>query len=86
MNPLKMYEYLAAGKPVITTGVAGTENISEYIYTANSTKFVELLGIVAEKVKHKEILPSKVASSMPKECSWICRSNKMLTILQEKLG
>ncbi len=36
MNPLKLYEYLACGKPVITTPVSGIEQFSEYISVAHS--------------------------------------------------
>lgn len=34
MDPKKLYEYLAAGKPIVTTPVSGTENFKKFIYIA----------------------------------------------------
>lgn len=34
MNPLKFYEYLASGLPIVSTPVAGTEELAPYIKTA----------------------------------------------------
>ncbi len=36
MNPLKLYEYLAAGKPVIATAVAGVEQFGDLVTLAIS--------------------------------------------------
>ncbi|MDP2683867.1 MAG: glycosyltransferase [bacterium] len=38
MDPKKLYEYLAAGKPIVTTPVSGTEKFQDSIYIANSNK------------------------------------------------
>lgn len=38
MNPLKMFEYLAAGKPVVTTPVSGTEMFATYVTVARTPK------------------------------------------------
>lgn len=38
MNPLKLYDYLAAGKPVVTTPVAGVEQFHEQIRIARSSE------------------------------------------------
>lgn len=38
MNPLKMFEYLAAGKPVVTTPVSGAEMFAEFVTVAHTPK------------------------------------------------
>lgn len=38
MDPLKIYEYLACGKPIISTPVAGTENFKKYIHIADNSE------------------------------------------------
>jgi glycosyltransferase involved in cell wall biosynthesis len=38
MNPLKIYEYLAAGKPIVSTPVAGTELFGEHVYVAKDAQ------------------------------------------------
>lgn len=82
MNPLKLYEYLAAGKPVVTTGVAGTDNISKYVYTANDAEFVEMLGRVATKLMLGTIDSQDVAHSIPYECTWTFRTKEIIDKLE----
>lgn len=38
MNPLKIYEYLACGKPIVSTPIAGTEGFKDHIYLADEPK------------------------------------------------
>jgi teichuronic acid biosynthesis glycosyltransferase TuaH len=79
MNPLKLYEYLAAGKLVVTTGVAGTDNISPYVYTAsNESKFLEYLHQAIDKVDGQNIDYFEIVNSIPEECTW---SNRVRVIL-----
>ncbi len=35
LNPIKLWEYLAAGKPIVTTNVAGFRDFPEIVYIAN---------------------------------------------------
>lgn len=82
MNPLKLYEYLAAGKPVVTTGVAGTEGISEFIFIGNGDDFIEQLGRVVQLIKTGEIMPTKVIESVSEEYTWDYKSKEMLKYLR----
>lgn len=51
MNPLKMYEYLAAGKPIVSTAIAGADYFHDEIHLAVSPQeFVDGL----EKVLHED--------------------------------
>lgn len=80
MNPLKLYEYLAAGKPVVTTGVAGTSLISDYVFVADSSnKFIEYLQNLIEGTLSVE--SEKIVSSVPEECKWSSRTNTMLELM-----
>jgi len=36
MSPLKLYQYLASGRPVVSSDVAGLEDFREYVHVANS--------------------------------------------------
>ena len=46
MSPLKLFEYLACGKPVVTTPVAGTEQFSNVIYIVdNEADFAQSIRI-----------------------------------------
>lgn len=44
MNPMKMYDYLACGKPIVSTPGAGIEMFKDLIYIAeNNTDFIKLI-------------------------------------------
>lgn len=84
MNPLKLYEYLAAGKPVVTMGVAGTDNISPYVFIAeNQEVFLSQLDRAAELVNAGEALPDRIAASIPNEYAWHSRVAEILQLLSE---
>jgi len=44
-NPVKVYEYLAAGKPVVSTGLPEVRLLSEYVYVEDTNSaFVESIA------------------------------------------
>jgi glycosyltransferase involved in cell wall biosynthesis len=81
MNPLKLYEYLAAGKQVVSTGVAGvSKSISPYVYVAaNADEFVALLETA---LNCAGLSPKEIAESIPMEYHWSNRAN----IISDKLS
>lgn len=80
MNPLKLYEYLAAGKPVVTTGVAGISSISPYVHCASTTEefLCEIKCLINETIN-----PIDVVNSIPKECTWKSRTNSMIELFDK---
>jgi glycosyltransferase involved in cell wall biosynthesis len=45
MGPLKLYQYLASGRPVVTTNVAGLDRVREHIYIAHDyDEFIRQVG------------------------------------------
>jgi len=81
MNPLKLYEYLAAGKPVVTTGVAGTESISKFVYVAESKDiFLQILKRTIKEVDN--IDKQEIVDSVPIECRWVNRVDNMLSLIE----
>lgn len=50
LNPLKLWEYLASGKPTISTPVAGFRDLPQLVYLAETPdKFLELMRSVANE-------------------------------------
>jgi len=85
MNPLKLFEYLASGKPVITTGVAGTEDVSEYIYLANSKdEFVKTIKDVSIKIINGKISAENVVKSVDDKWLWDKKTNEIIDIIIHK--
>lgn len=81
MNPLKLYEYLAAGKPVVTTGVAGTKAISTYVRSADN--YDAFIHEVEELIhENKDIDPVEVINSVPQECTWTSRTDAMIELFK----
>lgn len=82
MNPLKLYEYLAAGKQVVSTPVAGVDGISENVYiSANDEEFIENIKIA---IKKSETCSSKdIANTIPKEYTWEKKSNLILELISK---
>ena len=79
MNPLKLYEYLASGKPVVSTKVAGSQSISEYVYLANNTtEFISILRKLMLTINN--LSPDNIVNSIPKECEWSNRTASMLQL------
>ena len=87
MNPLKLYEYLAAGKPVITTKVAGVNNISPYVFVSDTNQdFIHNIEIVINELKSGNITPDLVAETVPENCSWEYKTNQILSIINSRLS
>ena len=82
-NPMKMYEYLACGKPVVATNNIGTDNINDMInvagdYTGFSKSINRLLDSDSEE-KQKE------RKEYVKKYSWFNTVDKMLDLIKKKL-
>jgi len=83
MNPMKMYDYLACGKPIVATKGAGIEMFKDHIYITNdSDKFVDHIDQAL-----KEDSPEKQTArrNAVREHSWKARADKMTELLFEKL-
>lgn len=85
MDPLKLYEYLAAGKYVVSTKVAGTEPLAEYLELAeDADAFVEKLAIVIDRVRRGERQELAKLDALLDSCSWEQRGDDILKILKDK--
>ncbi|GKU27268.1 glycosyl transferase [Clostridium folliculivorans] len=70
VNPVKVYEYLALGKPVITTDYSETKKFGDLIYTYNSEKEFEDSMLQAFK-ENEEFKLKRIAFA--KNNSWSSR-------------
>lgn len=86
MNPLKLYEYLAAGKPVVTTGVAGTIGISKFVFSGNDDAFIDQLDRVISMVTKCQIDSNEVVNSIPEEYFWNHKSGEILECMKKSLA
>jgi len=83
MNPLKLYEYLAAGLPVVTTPVAGIESFQDLIYVAgNREEFNEKINQAL--TEDNEDLRRKRQKATEGH-SWEKRMGEMLRLIDGKM-
>ena len=79
MDPIKLYDYLASGRPVVSTPVAGTERFADAIHVAAST--AEFLAAVrrglARPDEHRERRLAHAAAN-----SWDMRAAELLDHLR----
>jgi glycosyltransferase involved in cell wall biosynthesis len=79
MNPKKLYEYLASGKPVVATRVAGSEMFAQVIYLADSAhEFNEKIKKALDE-DSDELRQARMVSIRPQ--TWEARFNKISTII-----
>lgn len=86
MNPLKLYEYLASGKQVVTTEVAGTEMLSEYVYESKTNQeFLNNIEYAINQLFNKDDLSDKIINSVNIENTWSYKVDKMNKLISDKL-
>lgn len=86
MNPLKLYEYLAAGKPTVTTKVAGTDNISPFVHVAETDEeFIAKLGYAIDEHDKNWVISEQISSSLPDLFLWSEKVQKILDLFESGL-
>jgi glycosyltransferase involved in cell wall biosynthesis len=84
MNPMKMYDYLACGKPIVATGGAGLNMFKEHIHLANDPdKFIEA---IEHELKNDSNEKQTERRNAVKPHSWKARADKMTKLMFEKLN
>lgn len=82
VNPVKLYEYLYSGKPVIAPWYGETEQFQDYVYLyKNSYSFIELCkAICAGTLKPKTTLTEAMA--FVKSNTWDIRMEKIIEVMR----
>ncbi len=77
MNPLKLYEYLACGRPVVSTPVAGTESFGGLIDIARTTQ--EFVAAITKALQSSDDPEEAAARRRAVEAqSWETRVSQMM--------
>ena len=86
MNPLKIYEYLAAGRPVVTTNIAGVDVFRDII-TIAKTKEEFLNGIerYIQAINQGNDISGKLMKSITPDHYWSTKANKMVDLIIQKM-
>ena len=83
MDPIKLYDYLASGKPIVSTPVAGVERFSDVVYVgATLETFIAGLGEAMQEDGHLKARRQAYA----RENSWSHRGAEMWDVLKAQAG
>ena len=80
LNPIKLWEYLAAGKPIVSTNVAGFRDYPDFVYCAdNSDAFLAALQTALREAPALR----EARRSMARQHSWAARADAALAVVTE---
>ncbi|TES46076.1 glycosyltransferase family 1 protein [Halalkalibacterium halodurans] len=78
-NPVKAYEYLSAGKPVISTNLPECRLLAPYVDVANTRK--QFIKLVKKRLVHPGNAQGRIRFAL--ENSWENRAKKLESLLNE---
>ena len=79
MNPMKMYDYLACGKPIVSSMVAGASMFEDNIYIAgDAQKFLKMINQAIDEDSPEKQTERRAAI---KKHSWDARVKKMTDLI-----
>jgi len=79
MNPMKMYDYLACGKPVVSTPGAGVDMFKEHIYVAKNQQ--EFIKYIDQAIKENSADRERARRAAVREHSWRVRAEAMMNFV-----
>ena len=82
MFPMKFYEYLAAGLPVVSTSLDFTKDQKKGL--AIGTKAEEFTDAIHKQISHGK-LTEQLKREFVGENTWVVRTKKMLDLVGSKL-
>lgn len=83
-SPLKLYEYLAAGKPVVSTDHPEAEEMQDVLYVASTSD--QFLTYVARALSENSKERQQARVSVAKQHSWDSRVDEMERLIEQMLG
>jgi hypothetical protein len=82
MNPLKLYQYLGSGRPVVSTNISGVEKFKAVISIADTyDKFVECID---EQLNSNDLAKSQKRINIVRNETWKNRVKDMFKLVKEK--
>ena len=85
MQPLKLYQYLASGRPVVSTSVGGLEDVIDHVQVASDA--AGFIGRIQDCLDHDSIAQSAARIDAVRKETWDVRAREMLlTAIQVPRG
>jgi len=87
-DPIKMYEYLAAGLPVVTTRIMGVHAFQDHIWIAeNEAGFIRHVETCLDLVNRgsRTEIAERMTRALPGSVSWANKADLVLDSIRQKL-
>lgn len=79
LNPIKLWEYLAAGKPIVSTNVAGFRDYPQFVQIANAESFAESV----QTALHEDPARAEARRAEARQHSWAARLDAVEAVLAD---
>ena len=76
MSPLKFYEYLAAGRPIVSTEISGVTEFNDWVYIAQDNE--DFLNGITTFLTN----PPTKSFQVPEEWSWQSKTNEFVAFMK----
>jgi teichuronic acid biosynthesis glycosyltransferase TuaH len=83
-NPMKLFEFLSCGKPIVTTSGAGVEMFKDFIHITNDK--TEFSNYIDTALKEDTTEKRAARRNAVKKHSWKARADKMVELMFKKLN
>jgi glycosyltransferase involved in cell wall biosynthesis len=82
MDPTKLYDYMASGKPIVSTSVAGTERFTDVLYIGDTPKHF-IAGVESALSENNTMTQKRL--DYARQNDWPQQAGKIWTILRNSL-
>jgi glycosyltransferase involved in cell wall biosynthesis len=82
MDPIKLYDYLASGKPIVSTSVAGTERFPDVVYIGDTA---EEFVMALERALAEDGALTDLRLAYARRNTWPRRADEMWQVVQQHL-
>jgi len=83
INPLKLYEYLAVGKPIVSVPLPEVHHLSPYVYIAEPNDFSNKIRLALES---DDCTKQQARRDEAQKHSWDARVCTMIQTINESFG
>jgi glycosyltransferase involved in cell wall biosynthesis len=84
MSPLKLFQYMASGRPIVASNVAGLDNFKDYIEVAET--YEEFMRCVEHILKNDTIEKSKARIDIVRGETWARRIQEIFKLVTDRFN
>ena len=82
MSPLKLYQYLASGRPIVSTNIEGLGRLKEYLWIGET--YEDFMKCIEQALQEETVELSHRRIEAAKRETWDKRVNDMFTVVKER--